>query len=254
MRQHGLVHVHRALRLAGRAAGEVQERHILRLSRRDRELFCSALHQRSERVRARGSAHGVAVDQQNVLEPRQGGAPLGNPAPGVQRRRGHQHPAIADGEALLERLRPERGEEGAHDAGVLQRAECGDIELGHAAAQDEDALALTHVQPAQHVGEAIAEAAEVVVRKIARPTVLAEPAQREVRGTSAARMAIDRLVGDVEPAPAGQSVERPARRGPRELRPRALVVDQIGDDFPPTARLRNGLPAHRVARPAVRAA
>ena len=63
-----LVHVHGALRLAGGAAGEVQERHVFRLRRYDLERL-RGLRERRGEIDGFRRRIGRAIDQKNVLVP-----------------------------------------------------------------------------------------------------------------------------------------------------------------------------------------
>ena len=67
VRDDGLVDVHRALGRAGRAAGEVQKRGLLRVGRRDGEVRAGRGHQRAEVECARRRGPTVA-DEEDVLE------------------------------------------------------------------------------------------------------------------------------------------------------------------------------------------
>ena len=62
--------------------------------------------------------------------------------------------------------------------------------------------------------------------------VTPEAAQRHVVTPVPGGMTVDRFVGDVEPEPAGESVESVARLVPGELGAGPLVVDEVGLDRP----------------------
>ena len=103
VRDDRLVHVHRALRRARRAAREVQQRELLGLGRRDRERrACAARPRRGRARRARRRRRRRRAARASRLG--QLGADRRDLAP-VQRRRRDEHPAVAELQALADRLR-----------------------------------------------------------------------------------------------------------------------------------------------------
>ena len=73
----------------------------------------------------------------------------------VERFGGDERPGIADRHAGFDRLRSESRKQRREDAAVLQRAERGDVELGHAAEQREYAVAFRYAALRQNIGKAI---------------------------------------------------------------------------------------------------
>ena len=63
-----------------------------------------------------------------------------------------------------DRLRTEGGEQRRHHTPVLQAAEHGDIELGNAPGEHEQAIALADAQGPQHVGKAVGQARQFGIR------------------------------------------------------------------------------------------
>ena len=156
MRHHRLVHMDRAFRPAGGAAGEMQQRVILRIGRRNDEVGALPVHQAVpvERVghiggsgfrRTPGSRAATTATATRIPATlrRYSGSVVTStrPAPMPMPRR--------------QRLGAEGGEQRRNDAFRLQRAEHGDVELGDAAGQHEDAFARRHAKLAQGVGEPV---------------------------------------------------------------------------------------------------
>ena len=134
-------------------------------------------------------------------------AQFGNLAP-VQRGRGHQHPGVTQAQPLLDRLRTEGGEQRAEDGAVLERAEGGDIQLRDPACEHEHALAGAHAEPGQDAREPVGLELQLRIGDLGRRVALAEETQRHRVGRRALRLAVDRLVRDVEPPP-GSPASRP---------------------------------------------
>jgi hypothetical protein len=147
-----LVHVHRTLRRARRAAGEVQQRRVLRSGRGDLLDRLGPLHQVGQ-VEGAGLGAAVGVDKQDVPEVGQVGAHRGDLL-AVQGSRGEQHPPLAEAQPLGHRLGAERGEERAEHAAVLERPEHADEQVGAPAEEGEDALAAADAERPQHTREA----------------------------------------------------------------------------------------------------
>ena len=161
MRDDGLMHVHRALGLAGGAAGEVKQREILRIGRRDLEIVAGFVHQLMEILGVRNLANLFgAANQQHVLEPGERGSHFGDFA-FVQRDGGHQHAAVADANALTNRFWAEGGEQRAEDVAVFQRPERADIKFGNPPGEEKHPLALAETETPQHVRKTVGEDAQV---------------------------------------------------------------------------------------------
>ena len=135
---HGLVHVHRALGLAGRAAGEVQQRHRLPGSVAGIvELVVGRRPARSARPMVPDPA--ASPDDQHVLAARAACRGSARSCAGTARGVVTRTLRVAEPQPLPDRLRAEGGEQRRQHAGVLQRAERRDVQLGHPAEQREDA-------------------------------------------------------------------------------------------------------------------
>ena len=175
-----------------------------------------------------------------MLEPGQPRAHVRHLAP-VQGRRGQQHPGVPQTQALLDRLRAERGEQRAEHRSVLERAERRDVQLRDPAREHEHPLAALHPERREHAREAVRLPLQLPVGELRRRVALAQEAQRDRVRQGTVRVAIDRLVGDVQAA-VGQAGEAGPRRRPRELRPRPIVVGQVRS-VPARVRLANRMPA-----------
>ena len=161
MRHDSLMHVHRALGLAGGSAGEMKQREILGIGLRDLEIVARLVHQLMEifSVWNRANLFGAA-DQQHMLEPGYRGAQVGDFA-FVQQGGGHQHTAIADADPLTNRFRAEGGEERAEDVAFLQRSERADIKFGNTPGEDKHPLALAETEASQHIRKTVGEQPQV---------------------------------------------------------------------------------------------
>ena len=227
MRDHGLVHVHRALRPTRGAAGEVQQGHVLGGCRHDLEGLRCRRHRRGEVHRA-GWRTPRAVGEKDVPQAGQLLAPGLDFAP-VQGFRSDQALGVPDRHARLDRLRAEGREQGAEDAAVLQRAESREVELRHPPEQREHPVALGDAQLPQQVGKPVGMRTQGRVGEIAHLIVTPDPPHGEHVAAAGGDMTVDRLMGNVEPA-TGQAVQQPPRLRPRE-RPRvAVVVLEVGAD------------------------
>ena len=106
-----------------------------------REVGARVGQQRREARTPSVAVDGLGADEQHVLEAgswsRRRGDPCARYSVGVVT----STAAVAEREPLPDRLGPERREERADHGAGLQRAQHGDVELGHPAAQGEDPLA-----------------------------------------------------------------------------------------------------------------
>ena len=146
----------------------------------------------------------------------------------VQRGGGDDDLGRAEREPLPQRLGPERREERAEDGAELERPEHRDVELRHPAAAGEDPLAGLHAQVGEDGGEAARIGRQVRIAEVAPRALAAAPADGAALAAAGGDVPVHRLVGDVQPLSAGQAVQRLARSGPREARPRALIVGHVG--------------------------
>jgi hypothetical protein len=225
VRRHRAVHVHGALRRAGGAAGEVQQREVLRPGRHDVEFVGGLRHQRGEVERAGHVGRpALLAHQQHVAQRRQLTADLRHLAL-VEQFRGHQYGALAELDARGDRLRAEGGKEGRDHRAVLEAAQHRDVQLGDAAGEQEQALALADAERLQHVGEAVGQARQLAISDVAG-VVGAEEAEGGLVAQRADGVAFDGLVGDVQPA-AGQAGQLGTHGVPGKRRARRGVVRQI---------------------------
>jgi hypothetical protein len=192
----------------------MEEGHLLRIRPLDVEPPVGARHEGGVVQRSR-NAGGLAVvaDQQHVPEIRERRPDSGD-LPPVQGLRGDEHTSLAGRHADANRLGAERGEHRAEHAAALECAERGDVELGNAAGQGVDALARAHAERAQDIGEAARQLGEAVIGIVDGLAALAEPPQRHVPAVTVSHVTVDRLMGNVQPSPARQPVEGPARALP----------------------------------------
>jgi len=222
---HGLVNVDRALRRAGRAAREVQQRRILGARVRGLEAIGDGRHPGGEVVRARLLDHVTVLgDQQHVA---QRGHALAQPAhlAPVQAVGGDQHAAAAEVDPGGDRLGTERREQRRHHGAVAQRAQHRDVQLGDAPGQHEHPIAVAHAEGGEHVRKARGPPLELGEGEFERGPLACHEAQRHALAQRPARVAHHRLVRDVQ-APARQALERAPRRAPGVGRPR--VGGQVG--------------------------
>jgi hypothetical protein len=205
----------------------VQERHVLRVGRRDLKVFVGIGHQRVPVERAR-HVRGLPLfaHEDQVIETGQLVTDPRDLAP-VQAFGRDQHPAVADAESRLDRLGTEGGEQLAEHAEVLERAERGHIELGGAPHQREHPIAFGDPEASQDVGKSIGLLAERVVAEVPDGAVLADPAERQVTGKGPGGVAVDRLVRDIEPPPVRQALEHQSGGIPSEMMASAIVVGEV---------------------------
>src|SRR3972149_3742639 len=94
----------------------------------------------------------------------------------------------------------EGGEQRPDDGADLQRAEDGGVQLRYALQKDEDAVALLDAQVAQHVGPLVGKAGDVLEGVGLALAALALPEDRRPRAARRLEVAVDGLIGDVQPA------------------------------------------------------
>ena len=220
--------MHRALRGARRAAGEVQQRELLVTGRLDRELGRLPSHHLVE-VQGAGDVGDIGtgrVDEQDVGERRQLRA-HGGDLLAVEIRRGHQRPAISQRDALAHRLRPERAEQRREHTAGLERADHRHVQPGHPPHQAEHAVAGLQAERAQPVGEGGGSLRQLAVGDVRGRAVLAQAAQRDVLPPAVGDVPVDCLMGDVD-APGRQAIQPPAGLVPGEGGAQRLVVVEVG--------------------------
>ena len=227
MRNHGLVHVHRALRPSRRAAGEVQQGHVLGAGPYGFKGIRCRGHGGGQVRRARRQAP-RAFGQEHLVQARQLLAPRFDLAP-IESLGGDEHLGVADRHARLDRLRPECRKQRGEDAPVLERAERGNVELGYATEQREYSIALRHPALRQEIGEAVGLSAQRRVGEIANPVVAPDPPHGKLVAAVGGDVTVDCLMSDIEPA-SRQTIQHTPRLRPRE-RPGAFpVVLEVGAD------------------------
>ncbi len=149
---HRLVHVHRALRRPGGAAGEVQQRHVLGLGRRDL-VRRPAPRPSARRGRAcRGSGRPSASTSSTCCEVGQRVAELGD-LPPVERRGGDQHPARAQPQPLRGPARGRRRRTAGRRRWRASACPAPRRTAPVRARQREHPLAAPDAEAAQHAGE-----------------------------------------------------------------------------------------------------
>lgn len=219
---HGVVDVQRTLRSPRGAAGEVQQRRVLRLGARDLRLGGTRGEQRVQRGRV--VLTGGAA-QQHVPQARHPITDGPHLAP-IQRRRRDQDGRLAEGEPLPHGLGTERREQRRDHTARLQRPEHRDVEVRDPAQQREHPLTLAHAEVAQHRSEPVRALGEAGVGELGDPARSVDPAQRRLPSPWALGVPVHRLVRDVQPAAAQAGHGRP-RRGPVEVAARRRVVTQV---------------------------
>ena len=138
-----------------------------------------------------------------------------------------QHSAVTDLEALAYRLRPEGREEGAQNAAVLERAECRYVEFGHPGQQHENPVPDADPQVVKRPRKATGEVRELAVGDVAYAAVSVQAPKRDLASGRTDRVAVDGLVGHVDPA-CWKAVKVPPGRLPAEPGARRVVVDEVG--------------------------
>ena len=137
MRDHGLMHVHGAFRSAGRAAGEMQQRDVFRIGRRNREVLIGCRKQRAEIARTgQPLDRGGIGHEEHVFEARQRRAQRLD-FPLVEDIGRDKHLRAGDVDSRLNRFRPER-------------------------------IALADPEAREHVGEPVGGLAQLGVRQVPR--------------------------------------------------------------------------------------
>jgi len=140
-------------------------------------------------------------------------------------RGGDEDPALAEIDPCGHRLGSEGCGQRGGDRPSLQRAEHRDREDRRRARQDEHAFALLHAELAQRAGEAVARAGEFRIAELDRRYPAAEHPQRRAAGERTLRVAVDRLVREVQPA-ARQALQRVGRTRPAEA---AALLGVVGE-------------------------
>ena len=217
VRDHRSVDVHRALRRAGRAAGEVDDRRVGGVGGWDLEVVAAASQEGSERLGSGRDVVAVSVYHEHVGEAGELVTDGQHPPP-VQRRGRDQHPGVTQRHPLSHGLGSERGEERREHGARLPRADRGVVQLGNAAEQQEHGLAPPHAQLTERVGEAVRRAAQLGVGDGATAPVAPQPPQRLLIAPTAEDVSIDHLVRDVEAPAAREAAELGPRPVPRRRR------------------------------------
>ena len=237
------VDVHGTLRRSGGAAREVEERGVVGSCRCAFSTTGHARHQVSELV---GVIEGVTgTDEQHVAE-RGERLANGRDLPPIERVRRDQHLSLSDLHPLADGLRTERGEQHARDAPVLECAQHRDVELGHASEQHEHAIAADDGEVVEDLHERGRAVGKLAVAEVTDLSSAAQTSDRQLVPTRSTRVAVDALVGDVEPT-VGEEIERRPRVLPREPGTRVLVVEQVRSDPVPARRLDDRLVPHELA-------
>ena len=135
----------------------MNQRHVLRIGNRSREIFAGVVQQLMKIECIRRRRETARPDHQHMFQCRQRGAQIGDLAPLVERLGGDQYIALADGQPLMDRLGTESRKQRAKYAAVLQSSQRRDVELGNPSGQNKHPIALADTETAQRIGEAIGQ-------------------------------------------------------------------------------------------------
>ena len=177
---------------------------------------------RSARARLEHGA-GPGPDEEDVLEVLEVAADLRD-LPAVELGRRDEHPRPAEAEPLVDRVRAEGGEEGREHARVLQGPEQGDVLVLGAAEQRHHPVALADAEVLQDVREPAAGRAELGVGDVGDGALGRDAAQGGPVAVALVDVAVDRLVGDVEPSPVRETGEAGSCLRPGESGAELVVV------------------------------
>ena len=118
---------------------------------------------------------------------------------------------------------------------VFHAPQRGHVELGDPAGKEIDAIALSDPEGLKDVGEAIGQLAERSIGVLSHRPAGPEPAQGDSVAAGAGGVAVDRLVGDVEAAPARQAVKLTPGPVQRKLSASLRVVAEVRGHVAPAA-------------------
>ena len=223
MRDHRLVDVDRALRRAGGAAGEVQQRRVLGIGRRESRIrrSRSAISARKSSVPGGGRSPSASPTSRTCSRPGSDAADRRDLA-AVQRRASSPAPAPSP---MVEPLRGSARARTRRTAGrttlpFFSAPSAATYSSGMRPARTKTRSPLPTPSRRSTLAKRLVSAAQLGVGEIARLRRRL-PSQRSASccARGAARVAVDRLVGDVEPAPPGSPSSSRARRVPGELPP-----------------------------------
>ncbi len=248
VRHHGLVHVDRPLGCARRPAGEVEQGHVGGVGRGNLVDGIGLLEQGGQiegvRRERRSARRIVTGGDQHVEQIRQVGSDLGHLA-AVQRLGGDQDTPPTQVKALSDGRGPEGGEQRAQDAAVLQGSDDRHIEVRHAGEQHVDPGPGGHTQPVEGVREPARALGQLAVGQVAALPLAIHASQGDMVAAGPGRVAVHRLVGDVEPTAVREPVERLARPIPGERGALGVVVGHVGGGIARGRTLVDRLPRHR---------
>src|SRR6516162_11829522 len=141
----------------------------------------------------------VAIDQQHMLQRGKLMAPIDDLTP-VEGCGCHKDLCFTDRHAGAHGFRAESREQRRENTAVAQCTQCRDVELGNPAEQTKHPLALADAEIVQQIGKTAAERQKPAIGDVAFLAVLAEPAQSKLLASPLGDLAVERMVGDVEPA------------------------------------------------------
>ena len=234
--QDRLVHVDGALRLARRAAREVQQRRVVRTGGCHREgvrVVCRRPGSQRHRPRHRprgttgtvGTVAALGIGEQDVPEVGER-VPVRLHLAEVRRCVGHEDADVAEAQSLEHRLGTERREERTVDGTGLEGAEDREVELGRPRQERADAVAGTDAQTAEGGRRDVALVAQLRVGQLGRGGGAGQEADRDGVGELALRVPVDRLVGHVEVALPVTLQPRPRRLPAEGASSRLVVADE----------------------------
>jgi len=165
--EDGLVGVHGALGLPGGPGGEVDQGDVVGAGLPGGVVVPAGLEEGAEVEAVGGAPAPTGVDDDDVLE-------VGETIPdrfhlaAVEEVGGDEDPTLTDGHPGLDRLRPERREEGRDGGAVLEGTQERDVELGDAVGEDEQGRAGRHAESVECGSEARGLPGELAVCYVER--------------------------------------------------------------------------------------
>ena len=236
--------MHRSLGLARGARGVVHDGVVVASSRLDGEIRRGLGHLglvADVAGRERVAAASVLVDDQGVLQVGAFGQDVFDTLAKLRRGDQDRRPAVL--EPVSHRVGAEGREQRPGDAPGLQDAQQHEVDLGQAVEKDEDAVALLGAEALEDVGELVRLDAHLLERVALLLATLAHPDHRLLVPSALLAVAVDALVGDIEPA-AGKPGQLPLHLVPRERPARGVVVLQHRRKAQVSGALRDRVVVH----------
>src|SRR5690606_21331456 len=183
--EDGLVGVHGALGLPGGPGGEVDQGDVVGGGLPGGVVVPAGLEEGAEVEAVGGCPAPTGVDDDDVLE-------MGETIPdrldlaAVEEVGRDEDPSLPDGHPGLDRLRPERREEGGDGGAVFESTQERDVELGDAVGEDEHGGAQPHTESVESRSETEGLPGELAVCDVERVPRAWEPPERNPIGFHAA--------------------------------------------------------------------